>query len=53
MHQAAPLRAVPEPLTPAQTSHLDVRRRDRLEHLGAGLVWGKLRLHHSLYQPPA
>ncbi|MFG2656969.1 transposase domain-containing protein [Streptomyces sp. NPDC048425] len=23
------------------------------DHLGAGLVWGKLRLHHSLYQPPA
>ncbi|MFD8777183.1 integrase core domain-containing protein [Streptomyces sp. NPDC059916] len=30
MHQTAPLRAVPEPLTPAQISHLDVRRRDRL-----------------------
>ncbi|MFE4775318.1 hypothetical protein [Streptomyces sp. NPDC056713] len=23
------------------------------EHLGAGLVWGKLRLHHSLHHPPA
>ncbi|MGW6403909.1 integrase core domain-containing protein [Streptomyces sp. NPDC055134] len=30
MHQATPLRAVPEPLTPAQISHLDVRRKDRL-----------------------
>jgi hypothetical protein len=30
MHQTAPLRAVPEPRTPAQISHLDVRRRDRL-----------------------
>ncbi|MFG2656970.1 integrase core domain-containing protein [Streptomyces sp. NPDC048425] len=30
MHQAAPMRAVPEPLPPAQISHLDVRRRDRL-----------------------
>lgn len=30
IHQAAPLRAVPEPLAPAQISHLDVRRRDRL-----------------------
>jgi transposase InsO family protein len=30
MHQAAPLHAVPEPLAPAQVSHLDVRRRDRL-----------------------
>jgi transposase InsO family protein len=30
MHQAAPLCAVPEPLTPEQISHLDVRRRDRL-----------------------
>ncbi|MGW6403361.1 integrase core domain-containing protein [Streptomyces sp. NPDC055134] len=30
MHQAAPQRAVPEPLPPAQISHLDVRRRDRL-----------------------
>ncbi|WP_327580336.1 transposase domain-containing protein [Streptomyces sp. NBC_00145] len=23
------------------------------EHLGAGPVWGKLRLRHSLYHPPA
>ncbi|MFI9781050.1 integrase core domain-containing protein [Streptomyces sp. NPDC051956] len=30
MHQATPLPAVPEPLTPAQISHLDVRRKDRL-----------------------
>ncbi|MFF1688391.1 MULTISPECIES: integrase core domain-containing protein [unclassified Streptomyces] len=30
MNQAAPLGAVPEPLTRAQITHLDVRRRDRL-----------------------
>ncbi|MFF1691288.1 MULTISPECIES: integrase core domain-containing protein [unclassified Streptomyces] len=30
MHQTAPSRAVPEPLTPAQISHLDIRRKDRL-----------------------
>jgi transposase InsO family protein len=30
MHQATPLHAVPEPLTPAQIPHLDVRRKDRL-----------------------
>ncbi|MFF1400412.1 integrase core domain-containing protein [Streptomyces sp. NPDC058287] len=30
MHQATPLRAVPEPLTPAHISYLDVRRKDRL-----------------------
>ncbi|MFJ8827893.1 integrase core domain-containing protein [Streptomyces sp. NPDC102467] len=30
MNQAAPLRAVPEPLTRAQVTHLDVHRRDRL-----------------------
>ncbi|MFB8265044.1 integrase core domain-containing protein [Streptomyces sp. NPDC055955] len=29
-HQATPLSAVPESLTPAQISHLDVRRKDRL-----------------------
>ncbi|WP_037603679.1 integrase core domain-containing protein [Streptacidiphilus rugosus] len=30
MNQAAPLRAVPEPLEPGQITHLDIRRRDRL-----------------------
>jgi transposase InsO family protein len=30
MNQAAPLRAVPEPLQPGQITHLDIRRRDRL-----------------------
>ncbi|MGW1915721.1 integrase core domain-containing protein [Streptomyces sp. NPDC002076] len=31
MHQAAPLRAAPEPITdPGRISRLDIRRRDRL-----------------------
>ncbi len=30
MNQAAPLRAVPEPLDPGQIARLDIRRRDRL-----------------------
>jgi hypothetical protein len=30
MNQAAPLRAVPEPLEPGQITRLDIRRRDRL-----------------------
>jgi hypothetical protein len=30
MNQAAPLRAVPEPLGPGQIARLDIRRRDRL-----------------------
>lgn len=30
MNQAAPLRAVPEPLDPRQITRLDIRRTDRL-----------------------
>jgi len=32
MHQAAPLRAVPAPITdPDRIAHLDIRRNDRLD----------------------